>query len=355
MTLKAGKDFLVDAAAAAQRIDNATRLRNLSKVLVTEEAPGEDDTPELILLDLKKLTPKQMLQNYADHRADMTTSHFDTGGERLVFYKGEWTIWSGYPGSGKTTNLRQIVCHLLKSGEHVFAFSGEDDPENYIIDLCATAAGVEFPSETQLCWFLDTFQDKLKVWGIIGIARHKQLLATIRKLADEGQCTHAIIDSLMCLDIEEGDNEGMRQFANLINITARIKKIHIHLVAHPKKPQKNDQEPNMNDVAGSSNLIRLCWNIVYMRRGTPEMGLPGAGPMIVDILKQRTLGWLGQISGFFHKKMRQYNASMHANAPTRYLPNEAYVEAGFEEEPEFVPPAPAPVTPEENEHDERFL
>ncbi|MBS0599505.1 MAG: AAA family ATPase [Proteobacteria bacterium] len=324
------KGLIKDAAAAAEKIDKLNRLRTLSGVLVTKESPKEEETPEVILVDLEKLTPKEMLQGYADFLADYATAPFDSDGNKLNMFKGEWTIWSGFPGAGKTTIIKQSIAHLLKNGEKVFSFSGESRPEHFVINLAATAAGVLMPTENHLNWFLDQYHDKLKLWGIIGQARHKQLLATIRDLADEG-VTHAFIDSLMCLDIEEGDNEAHRQFANLITATVKAKKIHVHLVAHPRKPKDSSQEPSQNDVAGSANLSRLCDNILFVRRGPDEMGLPGVTPMMIDILKQRERGILGQIQGYYYREFRQFQFTPHMHAPTQYLPPAAYVDAQFDE------------------------
>jgi hypothetical protein len=306
----------------------------LAKIMVTEAAPGADETPERILLEVGDMSPGGMLQRYQDHMSDFDTIPIDPAGDRLRFYRGEWTIWSGFPGTGKTTLLRQTACHLLqtmKDGASVFVATLEQDPEWFLIEMAATAAGVEIPTVAQLASFLNTYGSRLKVWGIIGIADHKQILATIRHLADKHGCRHAIIDSLMCLDVDSTSNEDQRHFANLISATARAKRVHIHLVAHPRKPLAPDQAPNVWDIAGASDLGRLAYNVLFIRRGPETTCNPDISSMLLHVLKQRTKGVTGEQTGYFYRLQRQFHIDPHATEPTRYLPDDQYPASGLTE------------------------
>lgn len=307
----------------------------LANIMVTELAPDAEEKPQRILLDVGDMSPGGMLKRYQDHMDDFQTLPVDPAGDRLRLYRGEWTIWSGFPGTGKTTLLRQLCCHLLQTlheGESIFAATLEQDPEWFLIEMAATAAGVEIPSVAQLASFLNTYGSRLKVWGIIGIAEHKQILATIRHLADKHGCRHAIIDSLMCLDIDSTSNEDQRQFANLISATARAKRVHIHLVAHPRKPLAPDQAPNVWDVAGASDLGRLAFNVLFLRRGAETAGNPDVSQMLLHILKQRTRGVTGEQTGYFYRSQRQFHIDQYATEPTRYLPDDQYPPSGMTEE-----------------------
>lgn len=324
----------------ASKVDTLARARGIAGMMVT--APDKDDgfDAEKILLDFNTLPPAEMLRQYLEHMATYDTLPIDPAGDKVRLYRGEWSIWSGFPGTGKTTFIRQMACHflqLLKAGECIFIATLEQDPRWYLVEMAATAAGVETASEEQMQLFIDTYGAQLKIWGKIGLASHKEIFATIRHLAETNGCKHAIIDSLMALDIDSTDNESQRQFANLVSASARAKGVHIHLVAHPRKPLAPDQAPNVWDIAGASDLGRLAFNVFFLRRGPEVVGFPYITNMLLHVLKQRTSGKIGEQQGYFYTQQRQFHVDQHATSATRYLPEAAYPSAGIDEEiPEHI-------------------
>lgn len=313
----------VDQALA--RIDIA-RARRVGQMLAPQDAPEFDQDPDEFL-DLSRLDGKQLLEEYEQEMACFATTPFDLNGERLRLYPGGVTIWSGFPGAGKTTILRQLICHLLQRDQRVFSASLEEYPKHQLVRLAATAAGTEKPNAHQMQWFIDAYGDRLKIWGKVGLAKHRKLLAVIRKLAAEGM-SHAFIDSLMKMDIATQDWEGQRNFANLVAATATQTRAHIHLVAHPKKPPAKDEEPDTNDVGGARELSGIADNVVFVRRHKKEGENPLAPStgMKLTIAKQRNgPGALGDILGWFHRPMRQFSLDQFPSRGVRYLPADAYV------------------------------
>lgn len=313
------------ADAAIARLD-AYRARRIGEMLVTGAEAQFDVDPDEVLLDVANLDGKQLLAEYEQRHAKFGTAPFDPRGERLRFYPGGVTIWSGFPGAGKTTLLRQLVCHCLARGSSVFFASLEEDPRNVLVSLAAVGAGRELPNVHQMQWFIDAYGERFRLWGVIGIAQHRRLLAVIRKLAEQG-VRHAIIDSLMCLDVANDDFEAQRRFANLVAATARAAGIHIHLVAHPRKLVSADQEPDINDVAGARELGGIADNVVFVRRTRNETFDPLAPqtPMCIAIKKQRHApGVLCDIVGWYHRGWRQFHLDQFPDGPIHYLPADAY-------------------------------
>lgn len=308
------------------RID-AYRARRIGEMLVTQAAPDFGAEPREVLIDLEKLDGKNLLARHDAHYAKYATAPFDPQGEQLRFYRGGVTIWSGFPGAGKTTLLRQMVCHTLARGSSVFLASLEEDPLDVLVKLAATAAGSPRPNAHQMQWFIDAYAARFRLWGIIGIARHLELLGVIRKLAGEG-IHHAVIDSLMCLDIPNDDYEAQRQFANLLGATARAAKIHLHLVAHPRKLVSAAQELDLNDVAGTREIGGIADNVIFIRRSIEKTEYaPNAQvtPMCVAIRKQRHFnGALSNVPGWYHRELRQFQLEQFPTGPTQYLPPDAY-------------------------------
>lgn len=314
----------MDSALIA-RID-AHRARRIGEMLVTQSAEEFEAEPD-VLVDIEPLDGKQLLAQFQARHAKYATTPFDPDGHLLRMYPGGVTIWSGFPGAGKTTLLRQMICHTLHRGSSVFLASLEEDPADVLVRLASTAMGMQEPTVHGLQCFIDLYAKRFRLWGRIGIAQHVKLLAVIRKCASEG-IRHAFIDSLMCLDVANDDFEGQRRFANLIATVARAAKIHIHLVAHPRKLVSADQQLDLNDVAGAREIGGIADNVIFVRRTHEKQDYApnsDATPMCVSIRKQRHFnGAMTDVTGWYQRRLRQFSAYQFPDHPTAYLPQAAF-------------------------------
>jgi hypothetical protein len=96
-----------------------------------------------------------------------------------------------------------------------------------------------------------------------------------------------------------------------------------------------DQAPNVWDVAGSSDLGRLAFNVFFIRRGPQTPGNDAVSNMLVHVLKQRTKGTTVEIPGFFYRLHRQFHVDSYATEPTKYLPDDQYPPAGINDDMPF--------------------
>ena len=168
---------------------------------------------------------------------------------------------------------------------------------------------------------MDEFDQRLRIWNVIGASAHLELLATIRALGS----AHAVIDSLMALDVSGYDWEAQRLFAKRLVYAARMYGPHIHLVAHPRKPMTGDQLPDVHDIAGTSDLGRLVDNVLFIRRKTLEPVAAPCTEMEILVRKQRNFsGERSAFGGHFHREYQQYHLQRFSNGPIRYLPADAY-------------------------------
>lgn len=301
-------------------------MRKVGEMLVTQAHEDFTEQPDKLLVELETLDAKTVLAKFNSHGTNYGTTPFDPEGHALRLYPGGVTIWSGFPGSGKTALLRQFVCQILKRGSSVFLASLEEDPLKTLGYLSATAEGSFSPSEDGIAWFLETYAKRFRLWGVIGIAKHLQLLSVIRELSTQG-IRHAVIDSLMCLDVANDDFEAQRRFANLVAATARACNIHIHLVAHPRKLVSANQELDLNDVAGARELGGVADNVLFIRRSSDSKNMGPevvATPMNISIRKQRHFyGAHGEVTGWYQREFRQFSTDQFAEKPISYLPEEA--------------------------------
>lgn len=300
----------------------------LGKIFVTPDDPKFLEArvePARDLFSIANINVKQLRDEYIRRQQNYDTTPFDPSGNILRLFPSGITIWSGFPGTGKTTLLRQFICHLLSKRHGVFLASLEEEAMDSFYRLACTALGTNDPSEEGLQWCVDEWHDKLRLWSGTDLARSGHLLAAVRVLAEEG-VRHAVIDSLMCLDIHNGDWEAQRQFAKAMRTTVRSSGSHIHLVAHPRKLVSADQEPDLNDVAGAREIGGLADNILFVQRNPSAESMDGdATPMRIKIAKQRYFnGSQGNIEGFFNRHLKQFKTNINDTSVTRYLPNAAY-------------------------------
>jgi twinkle protein len=236
--------------------------------------------------------------------------------------------------------LRQLACHHLYQNTPVFVCSLEERPRDVFLRHCLCALGTDNPSMDALQWCADTWLETLKIWNYSARdsdAEHVKILAAIRVLARDFGVRHAIIDNLMSLDVSANDVEAQRRFSIKLTQTCELSGVHLHLVAHPRKRSRTDQAHTMEDVAGSADLSRKADNIVFVRRAKDENSVSSADvtPMMAEVMKQRWgTGWTGPLSGWYHRKLRQFQIDQFAELPTRYLCDEAY-KARFAAEPLF--------------------
>lgn len=272
---------------------------------------------------------------YRERQRNFDTVPFDPPGRSFRLFPGGITIWSGSPGHGKTTLIRQLVCHLLYAGRGVFVASLEERPDDTLVRLMMTAGGDLEPDEERMSWFQHAYIDsgRLSMWGEHGLAPYRAILSAMQ-YAIQGGARHCVIDSLTCLDVGASDWDAQRGLANELAAIARTTHTHIHLVAHPRKPQNPKGGPDLADVAGSSDLVRLADNVLFVRRnsGGESQDFNAATPMEILVLKQRHgTGMCGSIEGYFHRAHRQYTADPTWRGPVKYLPDQAYGEFDFGE------------------------
>lgn len=294
--------------------------------------------PEREVFDIERVEAPQLLDAYRDRQRNFTTAPFDPIGEKVRFFPGGFTIWSGFPGAGKSTLLRQVACHLLKvtdeskplDGPGVFVCSMEESPNEVLIRHAEVACGHEDLSNDELQWCADVWASRLKLWNYRPIeadAEHQKILAAIRVLARDHGVRHAIIDSLMCLDVASNDFEAQRQFAGALARTCASSGVHVHLVAHPRKPQQNGQRLDLSEVAGSADLGRKADNVLFVKRDMDSEESTRVGDctrMKIQVAKQRYgTAFIGELDGWFHRRYRQFVAAQWQDSPNCYLPQVA--------------------------------
>lgn len=243
------------------------------------------------------------------------------------FRPGEVSIWTGINGHGKSQLLGQVILGLLRLDERALIFSGEMLPRRVLSRMTRQAAGTGEPTIRYIREIHQWFADRLWIYRHVGQANADRLFDVYAYGAKRYGIKHFVIDSLMMLeDVPEegkGAMEAQRKFMMRCAAFAKQYGAHLHVVAHPRKPQDESRSPGKMDVSGSAKLTNLADNVFSVwAKLRPENEESDGGPDgKLELLKQRNGEsqhrelWL-----WFDPKSLQYTCIRHKRA-MQYMPD----------------------------------
>lgn len=260
--------------------------------------------------------------------------------ELMRLFYGSFNILSGTPGSGKTSWLYQLICNALDQDVGAWAFSREL-PEymtkNWVNYLFAGPRNVsQYVNEKGAVYYKvkpeakkqigDRYRGKFYLYRDDYGNTVEELQASMEDSARKYGSKLFIIDNLMTVDLHSNDNnkwDKQTEFINwLIHFSSKYDVCTI-LVCHPRKLQTGQEDMEMYDIAGSSNLINLAHRGfglkriskkekagVRNRRGDGWEKPPCKYDVKITILKDRLRGRAGfELGMFYDEKSRRFYSS----------------------------------------------
>lgn len=193
------------------------------------------------------------------------------------FRPGEYTLWTGINGHGKSLMLSQVQLGLMAQGEQVVVFSGEMAPEHQVKRMVKQCTGLDRPSPGYIDAVGVWLTDRCWIFNLVGSAKLDRLIEVFSYAHKRYGASHFVIDSLMMIDVPE-DGPGaiteqklaVQKIANF----AKRENVHVHLVAHPRKGRDELQAPGKMDVAGSSKLTDGADNMFSVWSAQKEEKVP---------------------------------------------------------------------------------
>ncbi len=236
--------------------------------------------------------------------------HFDTFDHTVRFRKGEVTIWTGENHTGKSEILNQFI--LSQTGvEKSFIMSPEMPVYRTMQYMTQQITRSEKPTVAQIKNFLAMVTGKVYLLDQQSTFNPEDVIKLIQYVHSEFGVFHIVIDSLMKCGINENDDHAkVKWFVDQLCVTAKTLNIHVHLVAHAKKPERGGR-PSRYNIKGTGSTPDLVDNVIIMWRNEDKereldeggfddaryadlMAMPDAR-MIVD--KQRHgSSWKGSIA-----------------------------------------------------------
>ncbi len=185
---------------------------------------------------------------------------------------GELTVWTGFSGHGKSQLLGHLMVHLLSRGEKAFIASMEMPASMTLQNLWRQASGFRKPEQPDVDGhfrrIFDWFIGKLWIYDRMGDVDAREVLSVMNYTARRYGVRQFVVDSLCKLSVASDDYDGQKRILNDFCALAKDMGVHIHLVAHSKKPQHNSESniPGKYEVSGSAAITDLAWNGVTVWR-----------------------------------------------------------------------------------------
>ncbi len=234
---------------------------------------------------------------------------------------GECSVWGGRNGQGKSQVLGHIMAHSIGQGAAWCIASMEFTPVTLLARMYRQIAATPSPSP-DLCrgHLLDYVQGNLFLFDVRGKAKGKRILEVFNYARQRYGCTQFLIDSLAKCGFGEDDYNGQKAFVDEISDFSLTHNVHIHLVAHARKGEREDAPPDKLDVKGTSGITDLVDNVFMIWRNKPKEQklakeqsynkraiIEASEPCsIVTCCKQRHGDWEGAILLWFDRASLQY-------------------------------------------------
>lgn len=251
---------------------------------------------------------------------------------KVIFRPGEVTVWTGDPGSGKSQILSDCVPSWIREGSRVCLASLEMKPMYTLKRMVKQTGGVERPTARYIHEIMGFLDAGLLLYERVGKAGVKTLLEIFDYARAKYGCDQFVIDSLMRLGIAADDYTGQEQTVFQIVDWAIQNGVHLHLVAHAKKGERDRGVPETGDVKGAMEIAANAFNIIgiYRNRKIEDVAVQpdGSRPVMTDdpgvtlnVAKQRNGDFEGKMKFYFNTQTYQY----FSVADNRHMPR-SYVE-----------------------------
>lgn len=192
------------------------------------------------------------------------TNHRDAR-KTFRFRNGEFTLWTGTTGHGKSTLLNFAAMMLaIHCVQPALIVSLETLPTENIYRLMS---GMQMARQNHaaVSASLATLSKIVLFYDKIGHIAENELLDVMTYAHARHGVRDIVIDSLMRVDGMEEDYPRQTAFSIRLVTFARETGCRVHLVAHPRK-SAGDDSPRSQDISGSGNIRNNADNVLVLWR-----------------------------------------------------------------------------------------
>jgi twinkle protein len=183
--------------------------------------------------------------------------------------------------------------------------------------MARQASGTNTPTSAWLRTFSKWSDGRLWMFDHMGRIAPEQCLAVCRYFAEELKGTQVVIDSMMMVCNSEESLDEQKQFTTDLVRVAQETGLHIHLVAHCRKPQTGDErKPTKYDLRGSAAISDQAHNVVMIWANKAKRTKLDQNPhdeaylvepdAVVSVEKQRNGAWEGACKLWFDERSMRF-------------------------------------------------
>ena len=296
----------------------------------------KDENPELgkkwlSLSDVKNVNLSQT--------KTIKTGFRDLDKKILGLNLGEVTLLSGSNSAGKSSWLNSLILNVINNGDKVALWSGELPPDKLKMWIHNAAAGKDNITSKQCGDFtiyettpfvsakIDAWLDgKLFLYNNEYSSKWEQIFHDINELLKLG-VNLFILDNLFSMDIDifDGDkNNKQKELILQICQLAKKNKVHIILVAHPRKASGFLRK---SDISGTADLTNAVDNVFICHRVNNDFIKTGSDFLgaakiqeyssfgnCVEVCKNRMFGVVDYLVGMYYEiESRRFKNSINEN------------------------------------------
>lgn len=238
------------------------------------------------------VTPYSLMDELEDWRTKGLYAGVKPGlgklGDFIHFRKGEFSVWTGYPGEGKSELIDSINLDLMEQGLKSLYCSLEKGPKSHTQSLIHKYTGKPIKKRTKQEQ-MDAIEYISRHCAMIGMSNFDTNIDNLFKIAKMYKIVEGLdiffIDPYNYLESKKGD--GVEHTKYILKKCSRMAKelgIHVALVAHPKAPDSRfgNKLPKLNkySISGGSDFPNIADFLI-------AVGKDIDGNTSIDILKVR--------------------------------------------------------------------
>lgn len=178
------------------------------------------------------------------------------------FRAGEVTVWAGYNGHRKSMIVGQVALDMAEQRHRTLIASMEMSPARTLARMARQAFATHKPADDQLQRFSEWTDGRVWIFDHIGRVIPDTMLAVCNYFATELQGKQVFIDSFMMACASEESLDEQKQFATDLVRVAQETGLHIHCVAHCRKPTDDLRPPTKYDIKGSGSISDVAHNVI---------------------------------------------------------------------------------------------
>ena len=220
---------------------------------------------------------------------------------------GELTMWAGINGHGKST-VTGFAMLQAAHYEPVCIASLEMAPEITLSRLAFQALGTQDPTPRAIDAFFDWAARRLYIYDNAASVDHDHMVRVLNYVRNEYGVGHFVIDSLMKCTKKGATRDSKTvaevDFVNELATYAHATGLHIHLVHHMRKGERETQMPDKFDVRGASEIVDLADNLVIVWADKRENRDDNSPDVFLKIAKQRNGSFEGSLGFWLHDSLQ---------------------------------------------------